>query len=210
MYLQRYHTIPTIGARSVCAFEIEDVAYLAVSRKTQNISNTVSNTIGDNSDACCVIYRYKDDWFHKHQELEITGSESANFFTINGRNFLAVANKWAGDKGHSYNQHSIIFEWVNGRFARFQSFPTFAARKWYYFEVEGRSFLALAQGIRPHKDFKPCHPSRSMIFEWKDGNFVEFQELLLSEEGYDWSSFDMNGKHFLAYADGFANSLVLL
>lgn len=184
MHLQLVHSIPTTGASSVCTFKIEDVTYLAISQKGKDIPDDAAGIDGGDSNVPCTIYRHEDAKFHKHQELEIFGSVDTKFFTIDNRNFLAVASHRSGKGPYSYDQDSLIFEWVNEGFIPFQSFPTFAARKWYYFEVQGRSFLALAQGLMS-KEIKPMHPSRSIVFEWKNEKFVKLQDLPFSEEGHD-------------------------
>ena len=81
----------------------------------------------------------------------------------------------------------------------FQRFPTFAAKQWHYFAVGNRHFLALAQGVTI--DGPVARNARhSCIFEWDGNKFVDFQTLD-GGWGYNWVDFDIDGQHFLGYAD---------
>jgi hypothetical protein len=81
----------------------------------------------------------------------------------------------------------------------FQTFPTFAAKQWHYFVIGERRFLALAQGVTIDGPVAR-HSRRSCIFEWDGRKFVDFQSLE-GGWGYNWIHFELDGRHFLGYAD---------
>jgi EPTP domain len=66
------------------------------------------------------------------------GREDAEFFTIGGRSFLAVASIRTGAGPYDFNATSTIFEWSGNRFVPFQEVPTFAAKQWKHWEIAGR------------------------------------------------------------------------
>jgi len=81
----------------------------------------------------------------------------------------------------------------------FQQFPTFAAKQWHYFMIGSRRFLALAQGVTIEGPVAR-NPRRSCIFEWNGNRFVGFQTVE-GGWGYNWLYFELDGRHFLGYAD---------
>ena len=106
------------------------------------------------------------------------GGEDAKFFSINGRHFLATASLRTGRGPYNLVESttSVIWGWRGGKFVEFQRIPTFPAKQWRHFVIEGRIFLALAQGVRI-PGVTPQIPPESVIFEWDDSSssFVRFQ-----------------------------------
>ncbi|WKK24052.1 hypothetical protein QZH56_36225 [Streptomyces olivoreticuli] len=99
-----------------------------------------------------------------------------------------------------------MFEWDGTRFAPFQSFRTFAAKQWRHFSIGDRHFLALAQGVTIAGQEDTNRPSR--IYTWDGRQFVHLQDVH-SAWGYNWHAFDLDGNHFLAYADHVRPSVLL-
>ncbi|MES2958005.1 MAG: hypothetical protein V4792_07445, partial [Pseudomonadota bacterium] len=116
--------------------------------------------------------------------------------------FLATASLRRGTGPYDLNCHSVIFELKQGQFTPFQSFPTFAAKQWTFFEAGGRQFLGLAQGA-VLEGSQPRHPAKSIIYEWDGKQFRPFQEID-SSWGYNFAKFDVDEHELLAYADNIA------
>jgi hypothetical protein len=102
---------------------------------------------------------------------------------------------------------STIFEWRDGRFEPFQTLTTFAAKQWRHFELDGRHFLALAQGVAHAGEPVPADAS-SCLYEWDGERFAHFQDIP-SAWGYNFLFFEIGAERMLAYADHVAPSLLL-
>lgn len=125
------------------------------------------------------------------------GSEDVEPFRIGPRLFLAVACVRSGAGPYDLNTHSTVYEWRDGQFVRFQDFPTFAAKQWHHFVVEGRHFLAIANGVSSDM---AQGDSQSRIYEWSGTRFEPFQALP-STWAYNWMSCDIGGRFHLGLAD---------
>lgn len=191
--------LDTSGARAVAPFELDGTLYLAIPQLSQDIQGQPAHMNGGDSDVSLIVYRHHPSGFVEHQRLPVSGGEDAEFFRIGNRAFLATASIRSGRGPYSFDVDSTIFEWREGRFERFQSIPTFAAKQWRHFKIGERTFLALAQGISLD-NVTATNPSSSMIFEWDGNAFRQFQSIP-SAWGYNWRHFSVSGSHFLAYAD---------
>ena len=191
--------LDTSGARAMAPFGLDGKLYLAVPQLAQDIDGQNAHMNAGDSDVSLIVYRHQPSGFVEYQRLPVSGGEDAEFFRIGGRAFLATASIRSGRGPYSYNVDSIIFEWREGRFERFQSIPTFAAKQWRHFKIGERTFLALAQGITLDH-VTATNPSSSMIFEWDGSAFRHFQSIP-SAWGYNWRHVSISGGHFLAYAD---------
>ena len=191
--------LDTSGARAVAPFELNGTLYLAIPQLAQDIEGQPAHMNGGDSDISLIIYQHQQTGFVEYQHLPVSGGEDAEFFRIGNRAFLATASIRSGRGPYSFNVDSTIFEWREGRFERFQTIPTFAAKQWRHFKIGERTFLALAQGISLD-NVTATNPSSSMIFEWDGGTFRPFQSIP-SAWGYNWRHFSISAGHFLAYAD---------
>jgi hypothetical protein len=198
--------IDTSGARAVAPFDLDGKLYLAIPQLAQDIEGQPADMNGGDSDTFLVIYQFQQNGFVEYQRLPVSGGEDAEFFRIGRRAFLATASIRAGHGPYSFDVHSTIFEWRNGKFEFFQSVPTFAAKQWRHFKIGERSFLALAQGVSL-ANVTPKNPPDSTIFEWDGSTFKKFQSVP-SAWGYNWHYFSMYGDHFLAYADHILLSVI--
>ena len=191
--------LDTSGARAVAPFELDGKLYLVIPQLAQDIDGQPAHMNAGDSDVALIVYQHQPNGFVEHQRLPVSGGEDAEFFRIGDRAFLATASIRSGRGPYSYNVDLAIFEWREGRFERFQSIPTFAAKQWRHFKIGERIFLALAQGVSLDH-IKATNPSDSMIFEW-DGNTFRHLQSIPSAWGYNWRHFSISGDHFLAYAD---------
>ncbi|WP_077001368.1 hypothetical protein [Variovorax sp. KK3] len=197
--LHDIQALDTSGARAVESFEHQGTRYLVVPQLARDVAGQPARmTLGD-SDVDALVYRWHGGRFVEHARLPVPGGEDAEFFRIGERAFLATASLRTGSDPYSLDTHSTIFELVDGRFEVFQRVPTSAAKQWTHFEIDGRHFLALAQGVTLG-DAKPAHPSDSCIFEW-DGEGFRKRQSVPSGWGYNWAFFEVGGHRLLAYAD---------
>jgi hypothetical protein len=88
-----------------------------------------------------------------------------------------------------------------------QRFATFAAKQWRHIVLQGRHFLALAQGVTLEAA-PPDRSAHSCLFEWDGERFDHFQDVP-SAWGYNWHAFESGGQQWLAYADHAEASLLL-
>ncbi len=206
-HLQRVQALRTSCARAVAPFELEGQLCLAVPQMTEEKPGEPAYMNGGNSDVPLLIFRWNGAEFAPWLELPVPGGEDAEVFRIGERVFLAGATLRTGSGPYEYNAQSTVFEWKDGAFGVFQQFPTFAAKQWRYFEIGGRHFLALAQGV-VQPALQPTHPAESMIFEWDGASFQHFQTVP-SGWGYNWAHFAIDGVNYLAYADHHMPSIVM-
>lgn len=202
--VQRLHTS---GARAVEAFKIDSILHLAIPQLAEDIPDFPSDMNGGNSDVGLIIFRHNGTNFEHRWTLPLSGGEDAEFFQIGDRAFLAVASLRSGKGPYELDVDSVIFEWQADSFVPFQKIPTFAAKQWRHFNIDGRHFLALAQGV-VMENLVPKHPSASTIFQWNGSSFVPFQTID-SAWGYNWHSFQVDGHHLLGYADHKKPSVLL-
>lgn len=206
--LQLIQSFSTSGARAVEFFTIADHDFVAVAQLAEDIPDGQIGMNEGNSDIDLIIWQANQAGFYEEcQRLPVPGGEDVEYFSIDGRHFLATASIRTGKGPYNYNASSVIFELVEGKFVIFQSFQTFGAKQWRYFSIPGRHFLALAQGLKvPGLD--SLVPGDSTIFEWDGNAFSPFQTVQ-SAWGYNFQYFELSGAHFLAYADFVEPSILL-
>ncbi|KAL6241692.1 hypothetical protein RBB50_011474 [Rhinocladiella similis] len=206
--LELFQPFPTSGARAVSFFSHGSDEYLAVPQLAEDIPNGDIGMNTGNSDVDLIIWRRTGGGLFKEwQRLPVPGGEDVEFFTIGDRRFLATASIRTGKGPYNYSAFSVIFEEVAGKFAPFQTFPTFGAKQWRYFNIDERHFLALAQGVKV-PGLTSEHPGNSMVFEW-DGKAFEPFQTIPSAWGYNFLHFELLGSHYLAYADFREPSILL-
>jgi pimeloyl-ACP methyl ester carboxylesterase len=210
--LELVQALPTSGARAAATFILNDRQFMAIPQLARDMAGVPSGMNSGDSDVDLIIYRLSDaSLFEEFQRLPVPGGEDAEFFSIGGRHFLATASLRTGKGPYNMveNVSSAIWEWQDGKFVEFQRIPTFAAKQWRYFAIEGRSFLALAQGVTL-PGITARIPPESVIYEWdaSSSSFVRFQTVP-SGWGYNWLHFSLAGHDFLAYADQEMPSVIL-
>jgi len=205
--LRLVQSLETSGARAVEAFVQAGTQFLAIAQFARDVPGRSAQMNGGDSDVDTLVYRWQDGQFVEHQRLSVPGGEDVEFFRISDRAFLATASLRTGADPYDLNTHSTLFEFVNGRFIAFQSFPTFAAKQWKHFKIGDRHFLALAQGV-VIDGVSPVHPPQSCLFEWDGSRFVPFQSVP-SAWGYNWEFFEAGSQLFLGYADHIEPSRLL-
>lgn len=206
--LQLYQSFPTSGARAVAFFTIGNDDFITVPQLAEDVPNGSTGMNAGNSDVDLIIWRRdQSGLFEEWQRLPVPGGEDAEFFSIGDRHFLATASIRTGSGTYKYNVSSVIFELSLGKFIEFQKIPTFGAKQWRYFAINGRHFLALAQGLTV-PGLSSDVPGESMVFEWNGSVFEPFQKIP-SAWGYNFLHFELSGTHYLAYADFREPSILL-
>ncbi len=194
-----HQRIVTSGARAVDVFELDGALRLAIPQMAEDIPDTPAHMNGGNSDINARMFVWRDGAFVPDTPIALAGGEDIEFFTIDGRHYLATASIRTGHGPYELNCESVIYRWDANVWEPFQAVPTFAAKQWRFFEFAGRRFLALAQGVTMD-GLVARHPATSRIYEWDGARFTEFQ-VLDGKWGYNWSFFELDGMHVLAYAD---------
>ena len=180
---------PTKGARDWESFTIGGEQFLAV-------ANSYDSSVGGYS-LNSTIYRWDGTAgdFVLLQTIATSGAMDWESFTINGEQYLAVANNYDGT---SYNQNSEIYRWDStaGNFVLLQSIATQGARDWESFTVNGVQYLAVANNTDGSSG-----NINSVIYRWDGSSFVELQSISTSS-AFDWESFTLGGEQYLAVANG--------
>jgi hypothetical protein len=192
-------SISTSGARAVETFSIDGVRYLVIPQLARDIPGQPAHMNGGDSDIEAPVYRWQDGAFVAAGALPLPGGEDAEYFQIDERRFLATAGIRTGKGPYELDCESVIYEWMAGEWTAKQRVPTFAAKQWRAFSIDGRHFLALAQGVQID-GVEAKHPAESCIFEWDGDRFAPFQAID-GPWGYDWVHVSMDGEHYVAYAD---------
>ena len=195
-------SLDTNGARAAETFVHDGRRYLVIPQLAMDAPGQPAKMTLGNSNVDALVYVWTKGRFVAHGTLPVPGGEDAEYFRIGEREFLATASLRMGAGPYDLNCHSMIFELKHGQFTPFQSFPTFAAKQWTFFEAGGRPFLGLAQGA-VLEGSQPRHPAKSVIYEWDGEQFQVFQQID-STWGYNFAKFDVDGDEFLAYADNIA------
>lgn len=204
--LSLHQRLATSGARAAHIFALEGAIHLAVPQLSEDIEGQTPHMNAGNSDIEAPIYRWSEGRFVETVRLPCPAGEDAQIFHMDGADYLAFANLRTGRGPYEANCNSLIYRREAGAWTLAHEVPTYGAKQWHYFGFDGRSFLALAQGLTvPH--YKPQGHGRSAILEYKDGGWQEIQ-VLGGRWGYNWQYFELGGHRFLAYADHVSPSLV--
>jgi Domain of unknown function (DUF5624)/EPTP domain len=207
--LTEIQRIPTSGARAVEPVPVAGHDLLAIPQLARDVPGGPPGMNGGDSDTELLLLHRNGGRFEPWRTLPAPGGEDAEFFTIGDRAFLAVASIRTGAGPYEFETTSTIFEWRDGEFAPFQEVPTFAAKQWKHWQIGGRHFLGLAQGVvfppghagpDPAASRPPAANQDSVVYEWKGEAFVEFQRIP-SRWAYNWHAFQAGGEFFVAHAE---------
>lgn len=201
MILTETQRIATSGARAVEPVSVAGLDLLAIPQLAKDAPGTPPGMNGGDSDTDLLLLRRTGGQYVPWAALPAPGGEDAEFFRVGHREFLAVASIRTGAGPYDFNATSTIFEWSGDRFVPFQQVPTFAAKQWKHWEIDGRHFLGLAQGVVPPPGHDEAGPNQeSVVYEWTGTQFAEFQRIP-SQWAYNWHAFAANGEFFVAHAE---------
>jgi hypothetical protein len=186
--------IPCSAARAVEAFSVDGADYLVIPQLAYDDPATPAGMNGGTSGTDVLVLRRSGDCFEAAGTLPGVGGEDAEFFTIDGTSYLAIACIRMGSGPYNYEVGQPIYVWKDGAFAPFQTILGYAAKEWRHFTVDGTHFLALAQNRAGERDVP------SAIFRWNGVRFEHFQDIP-SRGGYNFQSFELGGTTYLAHAD---------
>jgi hypothetical protein len=201
--LTEVQRIPTSGARAVERVRVAGRDLLAIPQLAVDVSGAPPGMNGGDSDTSLLLLDRVEGGLTRWATLPAPGGEDAEFFTIGDRAFLAVASIRTGAGPYQFATASTIFEWRGDRFAPFQEVPTFAAKQWRHWQIDGRNFLGLAQGVvfPPGQAAPDQGPNQdSVVYEWDGEKFAEFQRIP-SRWAYNWHAFPAGGEFFVAHAE---------
>jgi len=196
--LTELQRLPTSGARAVASFVLDGVRWLAVPQLAADAAGTPDGINGGTSDTEVLLFQDGPGGFEPAGTLPAPGGEDVEVVELDGRLLLAVASIRTGGGPYDFATDSTIFEFrgtgTGAGFAPLQVVPSYAAKQWRHFVIDGTHYLALAQN----------HPAEartpSTVFRWSGERFEPFQELE-SAAGYNLAAFELDGAHYLAHAD---------
>jgi EPTP domain len=207
MILVEHQRLPTSGARAVVPFALAGAQYLIVPQLAADAPGTPAHMNGGNSDTGAAIYRWQHGCWVEDGLLPLSGGEDAEFFNLAEESYLVTAGVRSGHGPYHYNIDQVLYRSINGSWTPIQTFAAFAAKQWHFFTIGHRAFLALAQGLTLDH-IEAANPRTSRIYEWNGRQFDDFQSLE-GMWGYNWESFEIAGRSFLAYADHVGESVLL-
>lgn len=207
MILIEHQRLATSGARAVLPFALAGAQYLIVPQLATDIPGTPAHMNGGDSDTGALIYRWQYGRFVEDGLLPLSGGEDAEFFNLGEESYLAAAGVRSGHGPYRYNIDQVLYKRIGASWTPIQTFAGFAAKQWHFFRVGRRAFLGLAQGVTLDH-IEATNPRNSRIYAWNGVQFDEFQTLD-GMWGYNWESFEIAGRSFLAYADHVGESVLL-
>jgi hypothetical protein len=197
--LRRVQALPTSGARAAEIFADHGATFLAIPQLAYDVPDAAAHMNGGDSDTELLILRWDGTEFMESVRLPAPGGEDAEHFIIDGTAYIATASARSGKGPYEPNIVSTIYRQGADGWEVFQQIPTFFAKQWRHFTIDGRHFLALAQGVTIETAV-PTNPRASAIYVWNEGRFEPFQ-VIEGLWGYNFHHFEVNDRHFLAYAD---------
>ena len=103
--------------------------------------------------------------FSLYQTLQTRGAVALEYFSIDDKHFLAVANYYNG----TYQIDSVVYQWNGQRFVVVQKIPSKSGHHLRFFKINGQNYLAIAN----HYDGS-AYSIKSVIYEWSNGTFNKF------------------------------------
>lgn len=201
-----HQRLETSGARCAHVFTVGETLNLAVAQLATDVPGRPANMNNGNPDVEAILYRWEGGRFAERRRFACPGGEDALCFRSGGASYLAFASICTAGEPYDFNANSPIYREEKGEWVLDEEVPSFGAKQWYHFFIDGREFLALAQGLL-FPQASPKGHGRSAVLERKDGRWQEFQ-VLGGRMGYNWHHFKIDDHHFLAYADQASPSLI--
>lgn len=205
-YLERVEALPTSAARAVEIFTRDGTTWLAVAQMSRDVAGEAPYMNGGDSDTQALLFRREENAFVLSETLPLPGGEDVEHFVLDGREFLAGVGIRTGSGPYDLNTQAVLYERQGDAWVVHQRFDVFAGKQWRHFAIEGRHFLALAQGVTV-EGAVARHASQSCLFAWNGERFEPFQ-ITGGAWGYNWTHFTHGGEHYLAYADHVSGSRI--
>ena len=129
--------------------------------------------------------------FSLYHTLQTRGTFGLEYFSIAGKHFLAVANRYDG----TYQLDSAVFQWNGQRFVVFQKIPTKGGSYFSSFTINREKYIAVVN----YYDGS-TYSTKSAIYKWSGGKFNKFQEIA-TEGALGCATFEINNVTFIAFAN---------
>ena len=182
--------IATNGALDWQAFTMNGVVHLAVANYYD----------GSNYNLMSRIYRYStvSGQFELMQDVPTNGGHDWEAFTMDGANYLALANQW--DNGTNLVDSRIYrYSMASGQFEVVQEIALSTAANWKAFVSDGITYLAVAN----YRDGTYGVNSHIYRHSMKSGRFEVVQDIE-TFGALDWEAFLLgNGVTYLAVANSY-------
>ena len=140
-----------------------------------------------------MIYKMNEQTgkFTLYHTLATRGAVDLEYFSIDNKHFLAVANHYDG----THQLNSTVYQWNGQRFVVFQNIPTKGAHHFMFFTIDAEKYLAVANYYDGStRSIKP------VIYKWTSGKFNKFQEIP-TEGALGCTAFVINNDTFIAFAN---------
>ncbi|XP_060684064.1 thrombospondin-type laminin G domain and EAR repeat-containing protein-like [Hemiscyllium ocellatum] len=144
------------------------------------------------------IFKWLNGRFEPYQNITTYEAQAWKHFSIGPEVFLAVANF---EKNERNQEYSVIYRWSQRRlrFVLYQRLPTHSARDWEAFQIDGETFLAVAN----HREGNN-HNIDSIIYKWNpNARMFERNQTIPTSGAYDWEFFTIGPYSFLVVANTF-------
>ncbi|GCC20617.1 hypothetical protein chiPu_0019180 [Chiloscyllium punctatum] len=144
------------------------------------------------------IFKWLNGRFEPYQNITTYEAQAWKHFSIGPEVFLAVANF---EKNERNQEYSVIYRWSKRRlrFVLYQRLPTHSARDWEAFQINGETYLAVAN----HREGNN-HNIDSIIYKWNpNARMFERNQTIPTSGAYDWEFFTIGPYSFLVVANTF-------
>ncbi|XP_067844326.1 thrombospondin-type laminin G domain and EAR repeat-containing protein [Heptranchias perlo] len=185
-YVEEYQNLVTNSETlDVEIFEIPNVGlFVATANKKPRPGST--------------IFKWLDGKFEPYQNITTYEAQAWKHFSIGTQAYLAVANF---EKNERNQEYSVIYRWSKRKlqFVLYQRLATHSARDWEAFQINGETFLAVAN----HRE-GDNHNIDSIIYKWNPARrLFETNQTIPTSGAYDWEFFTIGPYSFLVVANTF-------
>ncbi len=205
--LIQHQVLETSGAREITPFKINEDEYLAVPQLAYDNLDLPPNMNGGKDAHVLIFKKNSENKFELYQSLPGFHNEGAEFFQMNGESYLATCSVAVGSQP-PYNNHStqFLYKWDGTFFKQVQEFKAYASKAWSHFNLDGKDFLALANGVVLPNN-KETNDTSSTLFQWDGENFEKFQSFDTSW-AYKFTQFNIGDQKFLGLTDHLKTSQI--
>jgi len=185
-----WSTLPVPGGEDAEFFTIDSRSFLA----TASIRTGAGPyDFGTRS----VIYSWHDGRFEPCQEVGTFAAKQWRHWSVDGRQFLGLAQGVVEGELEGRNRPSAVYEWNGSRFVAFQDIPSQWGYNWHTMTIDGTFYVAHADHLAP-----------SILYRWNGSRLVRHQQLA-ERSGRAFASFSRDDGHYLVVACLQAHSRLL-
>ena len=193
---QLFQNVSTSGATSVTFFTMANSTYVVFANFNDGVSVSVNSQ----------ILKFNGNTFASFQSIPTVCANGWEYFEINGASFLALTQAYQDSVQLNYRIDSRIFKYNTtlASFQPLQNLPTFGAAGFTFFNINGGSFLFVAN----NGDGSSVMYVDSKVYRYDtlSQTFLEYQSLsFLGGMSGPWDRFAINGvDYFTANAQIYA------